>query len=419
MTPPTEIVLEGTFPVIEEEETGWTVEVHTGSGDALYLQGFPISGTDPVAGQGLIYTGGAWTPGDIGSQAQIDQIESDLAAHVANVANPHGVTAAQVGAYTTAQTDTAIAAHATRTDNPHAVTKAQVGLGSVENTALSTWAGSTNLTTLGTISTGTWNATAIAWAKVDKTGSSLADLATRSASDLSSGNLPYAQLPTGSGTWDVGSGNTITLPRHLELTGDLRIGHPTGLDTIGGGSTAHRFIYGTLGDTSSFSIFRFSTNASPAVVALGKAKSSAIGTFTAVASGDALGVIRFLGADGTDGDTQCARIDAVVTGAVSSNRIPSDLVFNTAPGTSDDSLTEAWRMTSTGILQAPGAQTIRTSTGTLTLATNGGNGDVTITPNGTGRFRYGTFSALGAEVLVGSIAMKDAGGTTRKIAIIA
>lgn len=40
--------------------------------------------------------------------------------------------------------------------------KTQVGLGNVENTALSTWAGSTNLTTLGTISTGSWNASAIA-----------------------------------------------------------------------------------------------------------------------------------------------------------------------------------------------------------------------------------------------------------------
>lgn len=39
--------------------------------------------------------------------------------------------------------------------------KGDVGLGNVENTALSTWAGSANITTLGTISTGTWNATAI------------------------------------------------------------------------------------------------------------------------------------------------------------------------------------------------------------------------------------------------------------------
>lgn len=45
------------------------------------------------------------------------------------------------------------------------VAKADVGLGSVENTALSTWAGTSNITTLGTVATGTWNATAISIAK--------------------------------------------------------------------------------------------------------------------------------------------------------------------------------------------------------------------------------------------------------------
>lgn len=59
-----------------------------------------------------------------------------------------------------------IQAHIASTSNPHSVNASQVGLGNVENTALSTWAGSTNLTTLGTIDTGTWNATAIAQAKV-------------------------------------------------------------------------------------------------------------------------------------------------------------------------------------------------------------------------------------------------------------
>ena len=38
-----------------------------------------------------------------------------------------------------------------------ALSRNDVGLGNVENTALSTWAGSTNITTLGTIATGTWN----------------------------------------------------------------------------------------------------------------------------------------------------------------------------------------------------------------------------------------------------------------------
>lgn len=39
--------------------------------------------------------------------------------------------------------------------------KAALGMGSVENTALSTWAGSTNQTTLGTVTTGVWHGTAI------------------------------------------------------------------------------------------------------------------------------------------------------------------------------------------------------------------------------------------------------------------
>ena len=46
---------------------------------------------------------------------------------------------------------TAISTHSSKTDNPHSVTKTQVGLGNVEDTALSTWAGTTNITTVGTL----------------------------------------------------------------------------------------------------------------------------------------------------------------------------------------------------------------------------------------------------------------------------
>lgn len=52
-------------------------------------------------------------------------------------------------------TDYATAAHELNTSNPHAVTKTQVGLGNVENTALSTWAGSANITEIGTLISGT------------------------------------------------------------------------------------------------------------------------------------------------------------------------------------------------------------------------------------------------------------------------
>jgi hypothetical protein len=48
-----------------------------------------------------------------------------------------------------------------------------------------------------------------------------------------------------------------------------------------------------------------------------------------------------------------------------------------------DSITR-WGILTNGILQSNGAQTIQTSTGNLTLATGGGNGNINITPNGTG-----------------------------------
>jgi hypothetical protein len=42
------------------------------------------------------------------------------------------------------------------------ISKSKIGLGNVENTALSTWAGSNNLTSVGTISTGIWSGTSVA-----------------------------------------------------------------------------------------------------------------------------------------------------------------------------------------------------------------------------------------------------------------
>lgn len=88
---------------------------------------------------------GVYEPADAGIQT-----------HIASTANPHSVTAAQVGSYTTAQVDTALAgksdtghnhagvyepananiqSHISSTSNPHSVTAAQVGLGSVTNDA--------------------------------------------------------------------------------------------------------------------------------------------------------------------------------------------------------------------------------------------------------------------------------------------
>jgi hypothetical protein len=68
------------------------------------------------------------------------------------------------------------------------VSKTDVGLSAVENTALSTWAGSANITTLGTISSGIWNGTDIAVADGGTGLGTIADgsvLATNAADTLS------------------------------------------------------------------------------------------------------------------------------------------------------------------------------------------------------------------------------------------
>ena len=52
------------------------------------------------------------------------------------------------------------------------------------------------------------------------------------------------------------------------------------------------------------------------------------------------------------------------------------------------------------------------------LGTGASNLDVVITPKGTGAVKFGTHSAIAAETVTGYITIKDAGGTTRKLAVI-
>lgn len=80
------------------------------------------------------------------------------------------------------------------------------GINLVENTALSTWAGTANITTLGAIGTGTWNATAIGATK-GGTGFTTYTL----------GDLIYSD---GTNTLAKLAGNTTTAKRYLSQTGN-------------------------------------------------------------------------------------------------------------------------------------------------------------------------------------------------------
>lgn len=92
--------------------------------------------------------------------------------------------------------------------------RTNLGLGNVENTALSTWAGTSNITTVGTISTGTWQGTAIAASYIGS----------HSTDKLTSGTLPVARGGTGITTSTyknavlVGNSSTVTNAFHTIRT---------------------------------------------------------------------------------------------------------------------------------------------------------------------------------------------------------
>jgi hypothetical protein len=91
------------------------------------------------------------------------------------------------------------------TGNPTtALTPADVGLGNVENIKLSTWAGSTNLTTLGTVTTGVWQAVAIG---TSKGGTGLTTVSQGDVIHGAAGNA-FARLA-----------KTASSPRYLSNTG--------------------------------------------------------------------------------------------------------------------------------------------------------------------------------------------------------
>lgn len=122
-------------------------------------------------------------------------------------------------------------------------TKSDIGLGNVENIPLSTWAGSTNLITLGTITTGTWQASTIAVARGGTGVTSLGDITRANDTNvtLTLGGTPIGAVITSTsftlgwtGTLAVGRGGTgVSSLGDITRTNDTNVtltlgGSPTG-----------------------------------------------------------------------------------------------------------------------------------------------------------------------------------------------
>ena len=100
-------------------------------------------------------------------------------------------------------------------------------------------------------------------------------------------------------------------------------------------------------DYGCLSMVAYKAAADGAVLTLGHSRNATIGSNTILQDGDALGGITFVGADGSDLETQGARIDANVDGTPGANDMPTRLVFRTtADGAS--STTERMRISNGG-----------------------------------------------------------------------
>ena len=100
-------------------------------------------------------------------------------------------------------------------------TKTDLSLDNVENTALSTWTGSTNVTTLGTVATGTWDATAVG---VTKGGTGLTTVAKGSV-------LAVNAADTISAVAGVTNGHVLTYDSAANTVGWAAPGHAVGTVT--------------------------------------------------------------------------------------------------------------------------------------------------------------------------------------------
>lgn len=178
---------------------------------------------------------GTWTNWDI---IQTNLVSTTVGLNLLNLANPSSVTFIRVNADNSVSTRSA------------AELKTDLSLNNVENTALSTWAGTSNITKLGTITTGTWSASTIA---VNRGGTGL--------TSYTLGDILYASAAT---TLTKLAGNKTTVKQYLSQTGNGTTSAAPAWATISGGDitgaaltrTNDTNVTMTLGGTSGTALLR-------------------------------------------------------------------------------------------------------------------------------------------------------------------
>ena len=150
-------------------------------------------------------------------------------------------------------------------------------------------------------------------------------------------------------------------------------------------------IEGSNNGRTSLSIMRNSADNAGSSLILGKSRGASNGSSTIINDDDSLGVIRFIGADGTDVNTQAAQIAAFIDGTPGSNDMPGRLVFSTtadgaASPTTRLTIDSAGLSTFTGQIKSNGTFTIENTGPAIVLKDTDHNSDYQI-KNENGQFR--------------------------------
>jgi hypothetical protein len=159
-------------------------------------------------------------------------------------------------------------------------------------------------------------------------GESIADGKTNviEVTDNTNPALRITQLGTGNALVVEDSANPDNSPFVVDASGRTIIGALSSTSTSVG--TPQLQLQGTSPSLSSAGVYQFSADTGGPTVLFSKSR-GAIGAFDIVSSGDVLGTISFLGADGT-ALVRGAAISSVVDGTPGTNDMPSRLVFSTA-----------------------------------------------------------------------------------------
>jgi hypothetical protein len=119
----------------------------------------------------------------------------------------------------------------------------------------------------------------------------------------------------------------------IDSAGRLLVGTSTGR-TLGGASSVSGVQVegtGTTGQGGTLSLVANNTGVLGGTLLLAKSRGTSVGSSTVVQSGDRLGEIYFLGADGSTMDSYGALIRCEVDGTPGTNDMPGRLVFSTTP----------------------------------------------------------------------------------------